>query len=622
MTESKPFRRLSKFELHELIGEGAMGVVWKAYDSVLRRYVALKLLGSQFGKTHDARDRFLREARAAGALQHPNILTVYDFGEAESQLFIAMELVEGRDLSDLIAAREPLALERKLDIVIEMLQGLAYAHDRGVIHRDIKPSNVRITTDGRVKIMDFGIARLQSADATDSGAIIGTPSYMAPEQITNGPITPATDVFTVGCLLHELLTYSKPFEGESVQGVLYQVLTTEPKPLRTVAPSIPASLERVVAKALNKVPEDRYTNAKQMQQALSGIRDALSGATDSPTLRLASWTAGPALVVRLLRHAPLKWRLAALTALAGVAVVLLYFSLTTPALDEGATAAAPAPAPARSAPPAAGPRLPPDSAVLANLNPALRARRDSAFAERERALLAGAMKNEVPSVALAETMLEASDRALRAGDQARALSGYVAAVGQYRKARAEADELRREARRAVDRVTPVVRALPTGPDAARAAILLSRAESLYQAADYGFAKLAAQSAEQIGVAAGIAPPSPQPADPRRAVEVLLEDLARAVASERVENMRVLYPGMTTDEARGWRYFFRGAERIQARYTIQQFTMTGGTVEAEVRALLQYAPAGGGAPREDRPRLRMRFTKTANGWRVTAVPKPQ
>jgi serine/threonine-protein kinase len=254
---ARAYRRLSKFELHELIGEGAMGVVWKAYDSVLRRYVALKLLGTQVGKTHDARERFLTEARAAGALQHPNIVTVYDLGEAEGQLFIAMELLEGQDVSALIASREPLALERKLDMVLEMLEGLAYAHDRGVVHRDIKPSNVRVTTDGRIKIMDFGIARLQSAEASHPGAIVGTPSHMAPEQITNGPITPATDLFAVGCLLYELLTYHRPFEGESVHGVLYQVLTTEPRPLRTMAPSIPASLERVVAKAMSKAPEDR-----------------------------------------------------------------------------------------------------------------------------------------------------------------------------------------------------------------------------------------------------------------------------------------------------------------------------------------------------------------------------
>src|SRR5438309_8479059 len=275
MPQTEQYRRVGKFELHELIGEGAMGAVWRAYDSVIRRYVALKLL-SRAGRPTDAQERFMREARAAGALQHPNIVTIYDLGESDDQLFIAMELVDGRDLSSLIALSEPLALERKLDIVIEVLQGLSYAHDRGVIHRDIKPSNVRVASDGRVKIMDFGIARLQSAEATGSGSIIGTPTYMAPEQITNGAITPATDVFAVGCLLYELLTYEKPFEGESVHGVLYQVLTTDPRPLRTVAPSIPASLERVVIRAMAKAPQDRYETAKQMRATLVGIRAALS----------------------------------------------------------------------------------------------------------------------------------------------------------------------------------------------------------------------------------------------------------------------------------------------------------------------------------------------------------
>src|SRR3989475_1531214 len=320
MPQTDQYRRVGKFELHEPIGEGAMGEVWRAYDSVIRRYVALKLL-SRAGRSADARERLLREARAAGALQHPNIVTIYDLGEADGQLFIAMELIDGRDLSTLIALSEPLPLERKLDLVIEVLQGLSYAHERGVIHRDIKPSNVRIASDGSVKIMDFGIARLQSADVTGSGAIVGTPTYMAPEQITNGAITPATDVFAVGCLLYELLGYHKPFEAETVHGVLYQVLTTDPKPLRTMAPSIPAALERVVGKALNKVPEERYETARQMQSALFSIRAALSGATDTTERLSLKWTPIPSAVLRLVTHAPIKWRAPALTALMGTAPV-------------------------------------------------------------------------------------------------------------------------------------------------------------------------------------------------------------------------------------------------------------------------------------------------------------
>jgi serine/threonine-protein kinase len=604
MSEPQRYRRLGKYELHTLIGEGAMGIVWKAYDTVLRRYVALKLLGSHFRKTKEMQERFLREARAAGAIQHPNIVTVYDLGEADGQLFIAMELVEGRDLSDIITLREPMALEQKLDIVIEVLDGLHFAHQRGVIHRDVKPSNVRVVPDGRVKIMDFGIARLQSADASGSGAIVGTPTYMAPEQITNGAITPATDVFAVGCMLYELLSFEKPFVGESVHGVLYQVLTTEPRPLRTVAPSIPAALERVVGKAMNKVPQERYESAAQMQSTLLGIRAALSGAGDETTQRLGfRWTPLPGPVLKLVTQAPMKWRVAVLSALALV-VALLLFSPAPPAA-EGVS----------------GPRVAPPGPVAAEIPPvslALSARRDSALAARDRAVQAGALKNNVPAMALAEAMFQVSEQALQAGNQSQALNGYVAVVAQYRKARDEAVALQREATQAVLRVTPVVQAIPAGPAASNAGIFLARAESLLHAQDYTMAKVAAQSAEQVAIDAGIAPPSSQPPDARGAVDVLLTDLGRALASERVGNVRVIYPLMTDQERAEWEQFFRDWDQITAKFTVERFNARGATASAEVRALFEYIPAGGGAPRLDRRRFGMRFEKRDVGWRVSAV----
>src|SRR5437867_2125815 len=510
MPQTEQYRRVGKFELHEIIGEGAMGAVWRAYDSVIRRYVALKLL-SRAGRSADAQDRFMREARAAGALQHPNIVTIYDLGESDDQLFIAMELVDGRDLSSLIALSEPLALERKLDIVIEVLQGLSYAHERGVIHRDIKPSNVRIASDGSVKIMDFGIARLQSVDATGSGAIIGTPTYMAPEQITNGAITPATDIFAVGCLLYELLAYRKPFEGETVHGVLYQVLTTDPKPLRTMAPSIPAALERVVGKALNKVPEERFETARQMQSALFSIRAALSGASDTTERLSLRWTPIPSAVLRLVTHAPIKWRAAVLTALMVTALVLLYVS-----------------------------RFPSPVAVR------------------------------------------------RGADQATA------------------------------RAAPVVPPLATRPEARRAATSLARADSLYKAMGYVVSRLAALDAEQVGVAAGVAPPSTQPPDARAAIAVLLQDLERAVSSERVGNLQVLMPGMAPKDVAAWQGFFQLYTRLTARYTIEQLSTRADTAYAAVRTVYLYVPAGGGAQRESRLRQAVPFPRTPNGRRVRNI----
>ncbi len=573
MPQTDQYRRVGKFELHEPIGEGAMGAVWKAYDSVIRRYVALKLL-SRAGRSSDAKDRFMREARAAGALQHPNIVTIYDLGDSDEQLFIAMELLDGRDLSSLIALSEPLALERKLDIVIEVLQGLSYAHERGVIHRDVKPSNVRIASDGSVKIMDFGIARLQSADVTGSGAIVGTPTYMAPEQITNGAITPATDIFAVGCLLYELLAYRKPFEGETVHGVLYQVLTTDPKPLRTMATSIPAALERVVGKALMSL----------------------------------KWTPIPSAVLRLVTHAPIKWRAAALTTLMVTALVLLYVSrspspvaalpdteLTGATLDQLLTYPMPA-----------------------HLNGALVAQRDSALAARDRARRAGAMKNNVPSLILAETVVQNAERALRTGDLARAASGYLGAIPQYAKAQAEAETLQREAEQAIARATPVVHALATRPEAGRAATSLARADSLYTAMDYVVSRMAALDAEQVGVAAGVAPPSPQPPETHAAIGVLLQDLERAVSSERVGNLQVLMPGMAEKDVAAWQGFFQRYTRLTARYTLDQLSTRADTANATVRTVYVYVPAGGGAQRETRLRQTIRFARTPNGWRVANI----
>jgi predicted Ser/Thr protein kinase len=604
MSEPQRYRRLGKYELHTLIGEGAMGIVWKAYDTVLRRYVALKLLSSHFRKTKEMQERFLREARAAGAIQHPNIVTVYDLGEAEGQLFIAMELVEGRDLSDVITLREPMALERKLDLVIEVLDGLQFAHQRGVIHRDVKPSNVRVVPDGRVKIMDFGIARLQSSEASDAASIVGTPTYMAPEQITNGAITPATDVFSVGCMLYELLSFQKPFEGESVHGVLYQVLTTEPKPLRTVAPSIPAALERVVGKAMNKVPQERYESAAQMQSTLIAIRAALSGAGDETTQRLGiRWTPLPGPVLKLVTQAPMKWRIAVLSALA-VVVALLLFSPSPPAGDDTAGQRAAPPGPVAS-------QIPPVSLALS-------ARRDSALAARDRAIQAGALKNNVPAMVLAETMFQVSEQALVAGNQSQALNGYIAVVEQYRKAHDEARVLQQEAAQMMQRVTPVVQAIPAGPGAVNAGIFLARAESLLRQQDYTMAKVAAQSAEQVGIDAGIAPASSQPPDARGAVEVLLTDLGRALSSERVGNVRVLYPRITDAERRGWETFFHDWDQITAKFALERFTARGPAASADVRAVFEYIPAGGGAPRVDRRRFAMRFEKRDVGWRVATV----
>ncbi|MDP3910950.1 MAG: hypothetical protein Q8Q14_11225, partial [Gemmatimonadales bacterium] len=235
-----------------------------------------------------------------------------------------------------------------------------------------------------------------------------------------------------------------------------------------------------------------------------------------------------------------------------------------------------------------------------------------------RAIAVGALKNNVPSMILAEGMFQTAEQALLGGDQSRALQTYVSVVPQYTRARDEARALERDAQRTLQRVTPVVQAIPTGNAAANAGMFLARAESLFRAQDFTLAKVAAQSAEQIGIDAGIAPPSTQPADTRGALDVLLTDLGRALSSERIANLRVLYPGLTDAERRGWEQFFRDWNQITAKFTIAGLAPRGATANAEVRATFEYIPAGGGAPRVDRRRFAMRFERKNVGWRLAGV----
>jgi serine/threonine-protein kinase len=198
-----------------------------------------------------------------------------------------MEFVDGTDLARIIQEREPLSLEAKVGHVIGLLNGLAYAHTKGVVHRDIKPANVRITGDGRVKIMDFGIAHLAGSEMTHSGVVLGTPDYMAPEQVRGLPVTPQTDIFAAGAVLYELLTYEKPFGGETLHAVLFKVVTEDPVPITRLNPSLPEALERITNTALHKDPGKRYPTAEAMAVDLGSVRKHLSELETKATLRFS-----------------------------------------------------------------------------------------------------------------------------------------------------------------------------------------------------------------------------------------------------------------------------------------------------------------------------------------------
>ncbi len=257
---------IGRFRLLERIGAGGFGSVFKAVDPETGRLVAVKTCS--LGEHGHA--RFFREARLAGGLRHPNIAAVYESGMHADTPFMVQELLTGRDLSTMILERQPYALEEKRRILVSIADGLDYAHRKGVIHRDIKPSNVRVLEDGGVKIMDFGIAKTigSATGMTRAGAAVGTVGYMSPEQVCGGEIGPHTDVFLLGALAYELLSFQPPFRHAKLFRLMELVLNEDPDPLIDVAPSVPDGLAAVVAKAMRKLPEERFASASALRDAL------------------------------------------------------------------------------------------------------------------------------------------------------------------------------------------------------------------------------------------------------------------------------------------------------------------------------------------------------------------
>ena len=229
--------QIGKYTVVDRLGRGAMGAVYRCHDSMLNRQVAVKLIASSLDQKDMLRARFVREAQSAAQLNHPNIVTVYEFGEHDGEFFMAMELLEGNDLKDVIAARTQLTLDDKLNMMEQICDGLGFAHKQGVIHRDLKPGNMHVLPDGRIKVLDFGLARIQDSDVTKSGMVMGTPSYMSPEQVRGEVVGTRSEVFSIGIVFYELLTYSKPFEAESMHAVMFKVVQCERKPISELARS-------------------------------------------------------------------------------------------------------------------------------------------------------------------------------------------------------------------------------------------------------------------------------------------------------------------------------------------------------------------------------------------------
>jgi len=270
--------RLGRYEIISELGQGAMGVVYKAMDPLIDRVVAIKTINLSLAQDEkeEYEARFYQEAKAAGRLSHPNIVTIFDVGKTGEIAYIAMEFLQGRELREILNAEFALPVEQVLDIVSQVATGLAYAHEFGIVHRDIKPSNIMVVRDGYVKITDFGIARMESASIhTQTGLVLGSPKYMSPEQVMGKSVDLRSDIFSLGVMLYEMLTGQSPFAGENVNAIMYQTLNSAPVSPSRLNAAVPDMLNFIVAKALAKNPSDRYQSATDFAEDLRHCRVAM-----------------------------------------------------------------------------------------------------------------------------------------------------------------------------------------------------------------------------------------------------------------------------------------------------------------------------------------------------------
>ena len=292
--------KAGRYEFVGELGRGAMGVVYKAMDPVIGRTVAVKTIRLSAEGTGLSRPellaRFQTEARAAGLLTHPNIVVVFDAGEEDGLYYITMELVEGKSLQALLDSGQAFPLPRTLRIMEQTCSALQFAHERNVVHRDIKPANLMLTADDTVKVTDFGTAKiLQFGTVQQTAHVMGTPSYMSPEQVKGRAVDGRSDIFSLGVMLYEMVTGEKPFPGQNITTVIYKIVNEEPVPPRQIDPSIHPGISAVVMRALEKEPEQRYQSCREMLEELKNYRAITGG--DNPQSTMIVGGASPAATI-------------------------------------------------------------------------------------------------------------------------------------------------------------------------------------------------------------------------------------------------------------------------------------------------------------------------------------
>ena len=570
MSDRHHLTRIGKYEVECVIGEGSMGVVYRATDPLINRRVAIKVMTDAVAQDVALRERFLREAQTAGSLQHPNVVTIYDFGEVDDHLFIAMEYVEGNDLADLLNKNVSIPVIEGLDLTIGILHGLAYAHKRGIIHRDIKPANIRVDVEGKARLMDFGVAHLASSDMTSTGMLLGTPAYMAPEQITGASVTAETDIFSVGAVLYELLAGRRPFMGDTLQALMYSILNKAPESVEALVPKMPAGLHEIVMRSLHKDPAQRYHSAMAMANDLAAIRDTLDpeGKRTSLSLRATIDTA-LASEHRSLALRRRGWQVGifaagvVLTAAAyGVARMLITRSTTS---QTAAASIAPAASPApdsvhRDAAPAAIPNPQPPAPITST-----------------------AVTHAAPAKATAP--VKHMESAPSSTAVARANTETTAIV--------PAPTLQRVA------TPPLVDRAPAPAVTQQQQPNTSAAIPVPPAAT-----------------PNVAPPAPRE-NASEQVSAVIAAYARALESLDISELRRVYPSMSAEQRTAFGDFFRSIRTLKATLGVSGLQVDGASAEAQVTGAFDYVTTQGATEHRN-----VRFTATLHrdrgAWALSAV----
>jgi serine/threonine-protein kinase len=529
-----------------------------------------------------------------------------------------MEFVEGEDLEHIEARNVALPLIDKLDIVIDVLSGLAFAHKRGIVHRDIKPANIRIDDEGRARVMDFGIAHLSASSMTRTGIMVGTPAYMAPEQIVGTPVSPATDLFSVGTVLYELLSGSKPFQAESIQSVMYQIVSQPAPPLNAAKLGIPAAVESIINRAMAKDTQDRYASALEMANDLTAVRAGLDrDASVSKTVSLRSVIDMGLTAERAAKRRATNRRTAVLAA-SGLALIgtvgLAGFLLsrdsepTPPQVAAGVQAGTPSPA-AGNIPDPTTPATRPDA-------PTTPAATQQAIPTTPKSETKGPTRQEILLVrAIQTTALDARRRALDAG----ATSEQLRSGDTHNRA---AEGLVRDGKvsEAAIKLNDATAAWTSAEREARLASTVASANSKPVATDPPKPDRLSLPVSAPLVSPPQAPtakPTPPLPNPSAEIESAVAAYARAIESRDIGEVRRAYPGITGAQASGFEQFFATVRSLKASFSIASLDVSGTTAEGKLAGTYDYLTTAGKNERQAVTFLAS-FRRDGGGWKLASV----